>query len=54
MDPESNDFDDDTTQSMWAHEQELERWQDELTNDPGYFEWLRQIANEVNYGDHGK
>ena len=48
---ESNDFDEDTTLSMWAHEQELEYWQQELTNDPGYFDWLRQVANEVN--DHG-
>lgn len=48
-------MDDDDIDAALAHEQELEaqRWQEELTNDPGYFDWLRQLVNEVNgHGYH--
>jgi len=50
MDPDDED-------AALAHQQELEaqQWQEELTNDPGYFEWLAAEAalrTEMNHGDH--
>lgn len=44
----------DMQEAAEAHQQELEarRWQEELTADAGYFEWLDQLRQEVNYGDH--
>lgn len=49
-----NPDDIDAQDAAEAHQQELEarRWQEELTADAGYFEWLDQLRNEVNYGDY--
>lgn len=44
----------DDQESAEAYQQELEsrRWQDELTADAGYFEWLEQLRTETNHGGY--
>lgn len=55
-------MDEDDESAALAFQQELEsrRWQEELTADPGYLDWLAHLAacaayeQERRYGDHGE